>query len=423
MLIASLFALGGLAPPKLVHQAPGDVLRSYQSSGKFTENRGQWNSKAKFCAETGPVSVWVTTTGIVYDWHGEAEPQKLAADPLEKGKLPALPKRKDHVVAIDFVGATAQGVAQGADPLPGITNYYAGKSAQTHVKSFARAIIKDLYKGIDLVTYFDKEEQRPRYDLIVHPGANPDQIKMRYSGVKNLRVNPDGEVKYDVPGLGKTETISESRQMAYQSGDHGADFRFMPRQVMLSDGAVAFDVHGYRKDRTLVIDPLIYATYLGGSDYDQPIAVKVDANGSVYVAGTTSSFDFPVVGTNSNGAGYYNVFVAKFNVAGNCQYATLLGGEENSKAYPSGFGIDVLGNAYVDGSTSAQQFYVTDGSTANFEDSLGFLTRFDTFGAIVYSKYLGTNDSGAPFFLNGLSVGSNGTTTVCGFGGYDEYDS
>jgi len=415
MVIAALLIVAGAqtSTPTGVDAGP---YFSDRTGFKFIENKGQWNNRAKFLAQSPLLDMWVTETGIAYNWHERIDAPDLPL--LGKGQ----DLRKDNIVFVDFLGANGSGKSEGIHALKGTTRYIEGKR-NVVARSFSSATIKDLYKGIDLVTYFDKEEQRPRYDLIVHPGANPDQIKMRYSGVKNLRVNPDGEVKYDVPGLGKTETISESRQMAYQSGDHGADFRFMPRQVMLSDGAVAFDVHGYRKDRTLVIDPLIYATYLGGSDYDQPIAVKVDANGSVYVAGTTSSFDFPVVGTNSNGAGYYNVFVAKFNVAGNCQYATLLGGEENSKAYPSGFGIDVLGNAYVDGSTSAQQFYVTDGSTANFEDSLGFLTRFDTFGAIVYSKYLGTNDSGAPFFLNGLSVGSNGTTTVCGFGGYDEYDS
>src|SRR5262249_1033618 len=41
-------------------------------------------------------------------------------------------------------------------------------------------------------------------------------------------------------------------------------------------------------------DSLIYATFLGGSGSDQGLGIAVDGAGNVYVAGQTSSVDFPV---------------------------------------------------------------------------------------------------------------------------------
>src|SRR4029077_17611700 len=39
---------------------------------------------------------------------------------------------------------------------------------------------------------------------------------------------------------------------------------------------------------------LAYSTFLGGSVYDQPFGIAVDANGNAVVAGRTESPDFPV---------------------------------------------------------------------------------------------------------------------------------
>src|ERR1700678_440375 len=64
--------------------------------------------------------------------------------------------------------------------------------------------------------------------------------------------------------------------------------------------------------------PLIdYVTYLGGSYTDTAAGIAVDSTGSAYVAGNTSSPDFPVTSTSlgtpsTNGC----AFVTKFNPSG-----------------------------------------------------------------------------------------------------------
>ena len=41
---------------------------------------------------------------------------------------------------------------------------------------------------------------------------------------------------------------------------------------------------------------LVFSTFLGGSGSDVPSLIAVDAAGSVYISGTTTSSDFPAVG-------------------------------------------------------------------------------------------------------------------------------
>src|SRR4030095_11878362 len=46
----------------------------------------------------------------------------------------------------------------------------------------------------------------------------------------------------------------------------------------------------------VVIDPLLQATYLGGSGDDQAITLGIGPAGDVYVAGSTASLNFPGTG-------------------------------------------------------------------------------------------------------------------------------
>src|SRR6185312_13614833 len=82
---------------------------------------------------------------------------------------------------------------------------------------------------------------------------------------------------------------------AYQ--DIGGARRFVASGFdMDDDGVVRIHVGDYDTAKALVIDPIVsYATYVGGSNYEQATAIAVDGAGNAYITGYTQSTDFPLV--------------------------------------------------------------------------------------------------------------------------------
>src|SRR5580698_802770 len=108
---------------------------------------------------------------------------------------------------------------------------------------------------------------------------------------------------------------------------------------------------------------LIYSTYLGGSGTDGGSRIAIDTGGNAYVAGTTSSANFPVTpgAFQSSYGGGGDAFVAKLNPAGSAlAYSTYLGGSSTDGG--GGITVDSAGNAYVVGWTESTDFLVTAGA-------------------------------------------------------------
>ena len=142
---------------------------------------------------------------------------------------------------------------------------------------------------------------------------------------------------------------------------------------------VAYVLDGYRYrfklgsyDRTLpvVIDPLLQATYLGGSAADEAFAMALDAAGNVYIAGTTLSPNFPATAGGaqpslSGPTDIYGVypkdgFVAKLDRdLGTVMQATYFGGTASDEI--RAMALDAKGNVFVTGSTRANDLPGTGG--------------------------------------------------------------
>jgi uncharacterized repeat protein (TIGR01451 family) len=156
---------------------------------------------------------------------------------------------------------------------------------------------------------------------------------------------------------------------------------------------------------------LVYSTYLGGTADELGNAIAVDADGNAYVAGETSSLDFPATTgayqtrgscptctANSPAMLHPDAFVAKLNAEGTALvYATYLGGGHEDSA--RGIAVDPSGRAHVVGETRSSDFPTTDGAA---QPALGGGTCFsdpcaDAFvasleadgSALSYATYLG----------------------------------
>ncbi|MEE8574589.1 MAG: SBBP repeat-containing protein, partial [Thermodesulfobacteriota bacterium] len=157
---------------------------------------------------------------------------------------------------------------------------------------------------------------------------------------------------------------------------------------------------------------LIYSTYLGGNGSDTGWGIAVDSSGAAYVAGLTSSSDFPTVSAIYGDNTGTDAFVTKINAGGSAlTYSTYLGGSLTD--YANGIAIDSSGASYVVGMTSSSDFPTVSaiyGTKSTSYDT--FVAKIDSAGsALIYSTYLGGNGDDRGYAID---IDSSGAAYVMG---------
>lgn len=153
-------------------------------------------------------------------------------------------------------------------------------------------------------------------------------------------------------------------------------------------------------------DTLIYSTFLGGNRGDFVNRIAVMPDGETYVAGDTTSADFPVrQALQPKLAGETDGFVARLGPGGGVAFSTYLGGN----------GIDAVRDVLV---TPSGETWVVSETTSTDIPSLGLaahnagkndilLQRFDRSAtALVFSAYLGGSGDDKPQSLGRDSAGN-----------------
>ncbi|MBK9709621.1 MAG: SBBP repeat-containing protein [Acidobacteria bacterium] len=159
---------------------------------------------------------------------------------------------------------------------------------------------------------------------------------------------------------------------------------------------------------------LVYSSFLGGAGTDEADSVVVDAGGSAYITGNTSSGDFNTKNPlQVNNRGGQDAFVAKVEPLGaGLVYSTYLGGRRTDVG--NGIAIDGQGNAYITGSTSSSDFNTLNPLQAAYGggEKDAFITKINQQGsALVYSTFFGgiLTDS-----ANSIAVDSSGSCYITG---------
>jgi len=161
---------------------------------------------------------------------------------------------------------------------------------------------------------------------------------------------------------------------------------------------------------------LAFCTYIGGNGEDFPSGLAFDSFGNVYIAGRTSSTNFPTtVGAYTTAlAGGTDGFITKINATGTgLLYSTYLGGNVFDQI--NGLAVDADGNAYVVGYTASSNFPVMSSSykpvSGGGQD--GFITKINTTGtALLYSTYMGGSGTD---FITAVAINTSGNVFVTGY--------
>lgn len=168
---------------------------------------------------------------------------------------------------------------------------------------------------------------------------------------------------------------------------------------------VKFDASGNR----------LWATYYGGTGWEEAYGVATDTAGNVFLAGFTNSSGGIASGgfQNSYGGGSYDSFLVKFDSAGNRIWATYYGGAGDEGYDGNSVCTDHSGNIYLTGWTSS----TTGIASGGFQNTPGgakdaFLAKFNTSGNRVWATYYGgTGDEGG---ISNILFGKNVATDFSG---------
>jgi hypothetical protein len=375
--------------------------------------------------------------------------------------------------------------------------FIGNKPAQwrTGVPQFARVRYESVYPGINLVFYGN--EGHLEYDFQVAPSGDPSRAELEFSGAEKLELKDgslviggqNGNVRLDAPSVyqeidGRKQTVEGafvlrgSNRVGFTVGayDHSRELIIDPilnfstyfggtgdehNTSVAVDGSlniyltgsttspnlpvtaspVQGTLHGAQNVYVAKIQPplgsqvakLLELTYLGGSGTDYPVGIEVDGGGNPYVAGTTTSGDFPTTATNayqaSPASAGTHVFVTKLSFDFTAlDYSSYLSG--NGTDIASGMTIDPAGDLYVTGTTTSVETSPLDQFPAsNLPENLPFqssskaptqkqffVTKVNTnasgSGSIPYSTYFGGGTFNGTLVADGGGIAVDTNTNI-----------
>ena len=365
---------------------------------QFIPNTGRAPGEVAFYLPGSHTSVWFT-------------PQGLTASLSMPGQ-----GSDRWTVALDFIGA-APVVPIGTGPSSSNVSYFNGSPDRwaTGVPAFTAVTYPQLWPGIDL-TYTGRDG-RLKYEFVVHPGADPSQIRLAYRGAGAPALNPGGDLVLTTPA----GAVTDERPYTYQQVG-GARQQVASAYALGEGGAhtYGFAVGHYDTTLPLVIDPavLVRSGYIGSTGFEHALGAATDASGSLYVTGETNGTEasFPVtVGPDTGYNGTGDAFVAKITPDGSgFAYVGYIGG--NGFDQGMGIAVDGTGAAYISGMTGSTEatFPVTGGpdTTYNGGERDAFVAKVSPDGAgLEYAGYIG---GAANDLARGIAVDSTGAAYLTG---------
>ena len=447
------------------------ILTGVQKLGiPFIPNQGQVDKRVKFYAKTFGGTIFVTKNGeIVYFL------PKIGGERESEGRMKRA--HKGWVLKEELVGGGVKEVEAEEKAVTKVSHFTGNNSSawRANIPTYGLVNLGEVYQGIEvkLRAYGSSVEKL----FHVKGGADPNRIRLRLNGSESLRVNEDGELEVNT-GLGEVKfskplayqevngrrvevavsyDLSDSEptygfklgdyertrelvidpllQSTYLGGSgndnatsvaidsagnvyvagvtYSADFPLTPggAQPSLGGGEDAFV-----SKLNSALTSILQSTYLGGSGDDGATSIAIDSAGNIYVAGCTTSADFPGTagGAQPSLGGGEDAFVSKLNSSlTSLLQSTYLGGSGNDVA--SSIAVDSADDLYVTGITFSTNFPGTAGgaqpSLGGGED--GFVSKLkSSLTSLVRSTYLGgsANDG-----ANSIAIDFLGDIYVAGY--------
>ncbi|MEI6508013.1 MAG: SBBP repeat-containing protein [Bacteroidota bacterium] len=370
----------------------------------------------------GGLHVQLKQSGFSYEVSPSKSPRRgdfVSTIPNVDGSVPPLGDRGldsiyIHRIDISFVNANPNATITASDIAPDYINYYTTGTSEkgvTQVHHCKKVLYQNIYNNIDVEFCLSDGSSSPsgrlggafKYNFIVHPGGNVNDIQLKFDGANSTSLTKDGHIKIETAYGNIDESIPFSYQINSDNSKQSITSSFINSspsgslpagQAGLGGAIYGIGVYTYDASKTLIIDPLPWGTYFGGLGGDWGYGIISDIDGFVLVTGeTNSASSIATSGAyQSILAGSTDAFIVKFNPSGGVQWATYYGGSGGERA--TGIAVDSLKCIYVTGQTSSLSDIATTGSYQNSCSSCpsifdAFLAKFDSAGMLQWGTYFG----------------------------------
>jgi hypothetical protein len=375
------------------------------SYARFTENKGQWPDNIKFMSKLNGGELWVDEQGLTFNFMHPEDRKKI--EEARHGHAVSLSDAlRTHSYKMKFVrSATAS--FKGKNTEPDYANYYLGNDRSKWVSraSITRDIeITNAVEGLDYHLY--TKDGNLKYDIVVEPGTDPNEIYIDYEGVEKIFLkNGDLHLK-----LSNGEVI-EKAPVAYQIINENK-IANVPVQFKIIGNSVHFELGNYDHSKKLVIDPtLIFSTYSGSTVDNWGYTATYDNSGNLYGGSIVFGLGYPTtVGAFSTTYSGISITagITKFNATGTSLiFSTYLGG--GLPDAPHSLIVDGSDNLIVMGTTSSSDFPLSAGAfDPTFNASAAVLVNGISYSSgsdIFVTKFNSTGSA----LLASTFVGGNGT--------------
>lgn len=377
-----------LLPLLLSSSGPAEAPAPSQMSlgAAFVENRGQWDSRARYRAALPGQTIWITPSGAIVDhWTVDQEKRASAVSPTPVD----VPTRlRGHAIGLEFVGG-GSGTFEPSNPLGGKLNFFLGNDPSrwaTKLERFGQVLQNEVYPGIDV--QWSLGERGARFDFLVAPGADPSQVRLRIDGA--TLPGSDGATLSYGTSLGRRTLTNLYSYQVIDGRERAVASRFVKRD----DATFGVELGAYDRSKQLVIDPLVSGTTMGGQSSDT-LHETARSGDHVVVSGRTGAPGFPAtlgaydIDYNSG----VDIFVARLTADLSTLVAgTFLGGSGYDSQDNESLGLVAShGRVVVSGVTESANFPTTSGA---YDTSLsgfdGFVSALsDDLSSLSASTYLG----------------------------------
>ena len=358
------------------------------SSFKFIENKGQWDSSVKFATDIPGGKIYLKNTGITYaliDAKGITEARHHHNEPSKNSQAKNANLNKIYTTHVDFIGATSIPTVISNGESEEVYNFYLGNDPTKwadNCKAYNVIIYKDIYPGVDLKFY--SNQNYLKYDFILKNGVNPNIIKFKYSGVENFKLQNQkliAKTKYN--------TITENIPYSYQTDKRG-NIKEVVCNYIVKNNEVSFSFpKGYKKNQALTIDPeLVFSTFSGSTADNFGYTACFDNAGNLYSGGIVFGVGLPTTTGESFVGGLTDIGILKYDSTGSkLLYATYIGGlsEDN----PHSLVVNNNNELVIMGSTGSQNYPTSENA---FDKTFNGGSLFNVFGASPNGDYQNGSD-------------------------------